>query len=160
LMQPKEKAMDYLDEAVRLAGITLVEEGMQVKDAIKALRDTDYKDPEAQFKMVQLLKGLAVSAKDDETAKEFLSKVSDALTTAAKSVLGESLGITEKSHYGNTGFSHKELYELLAKSMKKGEIEAAIGWYEELKAKKADMHLADNIMMTGGKLPDMVKKMR
>lgn len=82
---------DYLDEAARLAGVPLIEEGMQVKDVIKALRDTDYKDPEAQFKMVQLLKGLAVSAKDDETAKKFLGGVSDALTTAAKKVLGESL---------------------------------------------------------------------
>ena len=53
---------------------------------IKALRDPDYRDKDAFFKMVQLLKGLAVNSEKDETAKKFMSKVSDALTTAAKSV--------------------------------------------------------------------------
>jgi len=58
---------------------------------IKALRDTDYRDKDAFFKMVQLLKGLAVNSEKDETAKKFMSAVSDALTTAAKSVLGEDV---------------------------------------------------------------------
>jgi|GEM_PF-4777178 len=67
----------------------LLDEENKTEGIIKALRDTDYKDADAQFKMVQLLKGLAVAAKDDDTAKKYLSAVSDALTTAAKSVLGE-----------------------------------------------------------------------
>jgi len=64
---------------------------------IKALRDTDYRDKDAFFKMVQLLKGLAVNSEKDETAKKFMSKVSDALTTAAKSVLGEDLDDLEEA---------------------------------------------------------------
>lgn len=60
------------------------------KKAIKALRDTDYKDSESYFKMVQLLKGLAGASKDDEDAKAFLDAVSDAMTDVAKKVLSES----------------------------------------------------------------------
>lgn len=56
------------------------------KKAIKALMDTDYKDSDAHFKMVQLLKGLA-SSKDDQVAKMFLDGVSDALTTVGKTAL-------------------------------------------------------------------------
>jgi hypothetical protein len=55
--------------------------------SIKALRDTDYRDSSAYFRMVQLLKGLAAVAEDDKTANKFLSAVSDALTSAARKVL-------------------------------------------------------------------------
>lgn len=71
---------------------TLIEkknEASETEIAIKALRDTDYRDKDAFFKMVELLKGLAVASEKDEKAKKFLSAVSDALTTAAKSVLSE-----------------------------------------------------------------------
>jgi hypothetical protein len=60
-------------------------------DTIKALRDTDYRDKDAFFKMLQLIKGLASVADKDDNAKKFLSAVSDALTTAAKKVLGEDI---------------------------------------------------------------------
>jgi hypothetical protein len=66
------------------------EEGSS-KKTIKVLADTDYRDKDAFFKMSQLLKGLAAAADEDETAKKYLSKVSDALTSAAKSVLGEDV---------------------------------------------------------------------
>lgn len=80
-----------------LAGIpynpdrVLTEEKDSSGSTIKALRDTDYRDKEAFFKMVQLLKGLAVASEKDEQAKKYLSAVSDALTSAAKKVLGEGL---------------------------------------------------------------------
>lgn len=61
------------------------------ESSIKALRDTDYRDKEAFFKMTQLLKGLAVASEKDEKAKKYMSAVSDALTSAAKKVLGEEL---------------------------------------------------------------------
>jgi len=96
----KEK---MLNEMAHLAGVPMTE-GYEESDisalleaegsegAIKALRDTDYKDGDAHFKMVQLLKGVAVASKDgDEKAKKFMDAVSDALTTAAKKVLGEDV---------------------------------------------------------------------
>ena len=67
------------------------EKPSEVEATIGALRDTDYRDKDAFFKMAELLKGLAVASEEDEKAREFLSAVSDALTTAAKSVLGESI---------------------------------------------------------------------
>jgi hypothetical protein len=65
--------------------------GGNSKATIKTLADTDYRDKDAFFKMVQLLKGLAANADKDETAKKYLSAVSDALTSAAKKVLGEDV---------------------------------------------------------------------
>lgn len=62
--------------------------------AIKALKDTDYKDAEAHFKMVQLLKGLAGASEDDKQAKAFMDAVSDALTTVADKVLKESAPVS------------------------------------------------------------------
>lgn len=58
---------------------------------IKALRDTDYRDKEAFFKLAQLLKGLAAASDSDKKAKEYLSAVSDALTAVAKQVLREGV---------------------------------------------------------------------
>lgn len=51
----------------------------QTQKTIQALRDTDYKDQAAYFKMVQLLKGLASIADTDDVASVYLSNVSDAL---------------------------------------------------------------------------------
>lgn len=68
-------------------GEQVVEQG-DTESSIKALRDTDYRDKEAFFKMVQLLKGLAVASEKDEKAKRYMSAVSDALTGTAKEVLG------------------------------------------------------------------------
>ena len=69
----------------------LLNEESESEKSIGALRDTDYRDKDAFFKMVQLLKGLATTVDEDETAKKFMSAVSDALTTAAKKVLGENV---------------------------------------------------------------------
>jgi len=69
----------------------LLNEESESEKSIGALRDTDYRDKDAFFKMVQLLKGLATTVDEDETAKKFMSAVSDALTTAAKKVLGEGV---------------------------------------------------------------------
>jgi hypothetical protein len=68
-----------------------ISEASDTDDTIKALRDTDYRDKDAFFKMSQLIKGLASVADKDDNAKKFLSAVSDALTTAAKKVLGEDI---------------------------------------------------------------------
>lgn len=57
----------------------------QTEKTILALRDTDYKDQSAYFKMVQLLKGLAAVSDKDELASEYLSLVSDALTDIVES---------------------------------------------------------------------------
>lgn len=65
---------------------TLMEAGSTAA-SIKALRDTDYRDSSAYFKMVQLLKGVAAVAENDKMADKFLSAVSDALTSAARKVL-------------------------------------------------------------------------
>lgn len=65
----------------------LFEASSQTSKTIKTLRDTDYRDQVAFFKMVQLLKGLVAASKEDELAKKFLSEVSDALTMAGKKVL-------------------------------------------------------------------------
>lgn len=62
-----------------------------VEETIAALRDTDYFDQESFFKMVQLLKGIAVASKEDETAEKFMKSVSDAMTIAAKKTLGEDV---------------------------------------------------------------------
>lgn len=82
-------------EFAALAGIPLnedvavLEQAGGSKDAIGTLRDTDYRDQDAFFKMVQLLKWLAAAADEDELARKYLSRVSDALTDAAKDVLGK-----------------------------------------------------------------------
>ena len=65
------------------------------KETIKVLADTDYRDKDSFFKMAQLLKGLAAAADEDKTAKAYLTKVSDALTAAAKGVLGEDSELEE-----------------------------------------------------------------
>jgi hypothetical protein len=91
LEEDESEVGDLLDEV----GEVLDEQEATSKGVIEALRDTDYKDKDAFFKMVQLLKGLAVNADKDEKAKKFLSAVSDALTTAAKKVLGEDVELDE-----------------------------------------------------------------
>lgn len=68
----------------------IVEGESESEGVIKALRDTDYKDSDAYFKMVQLLKGLAVASAEDEKAAAFLRKLSDALTDVAKKVQGKA----------------------------------------------------------------------
>ena len=81
-----------------LAGIpynpdrVLTEEKDSSGSTIKALRDTDYRGKAAFFKMVQLLKGLASVADEDDNARKFMSAVSDALTTVAEDVLGKDMG--------------------------------------------------------------------
>lgn len=65
--------------------------GGKTEATIKELADTDYKDKDAFFKMVQLLKGLAANADKDEMARKFLEKVSDELTDAAEDVMEESV---------------------------------------------------------------------
>jgi hypothetical protein len=77
--EPEDSEDDYVirDEA----------KGGGTSESIKALRDTDYRDSSAYFKMVQLLKGIASVAEDDKMADKFLSAVSDALTSAARKVL-------------------------------------------------------------------------
>ena len=72
----------------RFDGTILDEAGDKSKSAITALKDTDYRDKAAYFKMAQLLIGLAGAAEDSKIAKKFLDGVSDAMTTVAKSVLG------------------------------------------------------------------------
>lgn len=67
----------------------VVREEVSSEDAIMALRDTDYRDQSAYFKMLELLKGIAVASKDDEKAAMFLNKVSDYLTKAAEKVIGD-----------------------------------------------------------------------
>jgi hypothetical protein len=90
-----------MNEMCELAGLTaelteevedLEEQEVGTESTIKALRDTDYRDKEAFFKMTELLKGLAVASEKDDKAKQYLSAVSDALTSAAKKVLGEAAG--------------------------------------------------------------------
>ena len=94
---------DMMDTFAVLAGVPvtegysetsisiLLEEDGGSDSVIKALRDTDYKDSSAHFKMVQLLKGLASASEKDEKAKKFMDAVSDALTSAAKKILGEDV---------------------------------------------------------------------
>jgi len=91
--------MDFMTEICGLAGVPVYEstksvdpvlEGsVDVSTTIKALGDTDYRDKDAFFKMVQLLKGLAAASEKDAKAKAFLGKVSDALTIVAKGVEGD-----------------------------------------------------------------------
>jgi len=88
----EEIASDPLAEARRI-----LDEESKSEDAIKALRDTDYRDKDAFFKLAELIKGLAVASEDDDTAKKFLSAVSDALTTVANKVLGEDVMDEAKS---------------------------------------------------------------
>ena len=98
---------NLMNELCDLAGLPMTEstepdvvvEAEGSAGVIKALRDTDYKDKDAFFKMVQLLKGMAVASEKDEKAKKFMSAVSDALTTAAKKVLGESEELDEGRMY-------------------------------------------------------------
>ena len=81
----------------RLAGMPLLEEDINApliesddtEGTIKALGDTDYRDKNSFFKMVQLLKGLAAVADEDEKAKKYLSMVSDALTDVAGEMVEE-----------------------------------------------------------------------
>lgn len=80
----EEISSDPLVEAQRL-----LDEETKTEDTIKALRDTDYRDKDAFFKMAQLIKGLAVASEEEDLAKKFMSAVSDAMTTAAKKVLGD-----------------------------------------------------------------------
>lgn len=158
-----------INEICELSGIPMEEDdqysdldeedgGRDTDSVIKALRDTDYRDKDAFFKMTQLLKGLAVASEKDEKAKKFMSSVSDALTGAAKKVLGE--GLEEATGKGGvTGYSLKELYEFIFKSLKQNRIDDAISWYNELKSKGGDLHLA-NLIFSTGKLPEAVKKMK
>lgn len=67
----------------------------KTKTTIKTLADTDYKDKDAFFKMVQLLKGLAANADKDEMAAKFLKKVSDELTDAAEDVMEEGVEVDD-----------------------------------------------------------------
>lgn len=83
---------DDLDEISKMLDEEKEEgEASDTENVIRVLSDTDYREKDAYFKMVQLLKGLAVSSEEDEMAKKYLSAVSDALTDAAKSVLGEDV---------------------------------------------------------------------
>lgn len=91
------------------APVQEAEKDSSVDGVIKALRDTDYRNKEAFFKMVQLLKGLAVAAEDNKVAKDFMSAVSDALTTAAKKTLGESVDLDESA------FSKKDVNKIYNK---------------------------------------------
>lgn len=73
-----------MEEILRLSGISEQKDGGGTEGVIKALRDTDYRDKDAFFKLSQLLKGLASVADKDELAKKYLSAVSDALTEVGK----------------------------------------------------------------------------
>lgn len=66
-----------------------ISEGSESEGVIKALSDTDYKDKDAYFKMVQLLKGLAVASAEDKLAEKFMGELSDALTDVAKKIQGD-----------------------------------------------------------------------
>ena len=89
-------------------GNPVLEEDETAK-VIKALRDTDYKDKDAFFKMTQLLKGLAVASEKDDQAKKFMSAVSDALTTAAKKTLGEDVEDLEESRFPKKAVDYNKL---------------------------------------------------
>jgi len=101
---------------------------------IKALRDTDYRDKDSFFKMIQLLKGLAVASENDKTAKAYMDKVSDALTSIG--------GKTESMDLGESKLD-KELEKRLLAYVKKhglktkGEVMSAMikmapKWMEEI----------------------------
>lgn len=89
----------YIEDLRILAGFdyptTLQEDESEVEEAgkvdtmetIKVLADTDYREKDAFFKLVQLLKGLASVSDKDEMAKMYLSKVSDALTDVTKKMM-------------------------------------------------------------------------
>ena len=94
---------------------------------IKALGNTDYRDKDAFFKMTQLLKGLAVASEKDETAKKFMSSVSDALTGIAKKSVGEDVqegGSSEANTVGKAIDVMNEV-ELDTKSMLKSTTDIA-----------------------------------
>ena len=67
----------------------IINEAVDVKKVIKDLGDTEWgKDNDSQMKAVQLLKGLAFS--DDPKSNDFMKQLSDASTSIAKKVVGES----------------------------------------------------------------------
>ena len=93
----REQGMQDMRELAGLPRRDLVEnvtvdqigEQAETESVIKALADTDYRDKDAYFKMVQLLKGLAVASEEDKLADKFMSTVSDAMTDAVKKVLSD-----------------------------------------------------------------------
>jgi len=125
--KPQDESTDAntVDAAASLAEASnLLDEEAKTEGAIKALRDTDYRDQDAFFKMVQLLKGLATVTKEDEQAKKYMAAVSDALTTAAKKVLGEDAdGLDEAKRksqgeiriFSIEGYGQPEKYEYSVK---------------------------------------------
>jgi len=64
----------------------------------------------------------------------------------------------ELDEAGVTGYSIMQLYNILARTVKKGTVKEIEMIHNELKAKGADMHLVDLIIRSGGKLPGRVKK--
>ena len=97
LMEEAPGGSDDESSSVDLDAVEgLLDEAIKSEETIAVLRDTDYREKDAFFKMVELLKGLATVADEDETAKEFLSAVSDALTSAAEKVLGEDREVSEE----------------------------------------------------------------
>ena len=135
-MQKLEESL--MNELCDLAGVPVHEsEIVEVDDTegvIKALRDTDYRDKDSFFKMIQLLKGLAVASENDKTAKAYMDKVSDALTSIG--------GKTESMDLGESKLD-KELEKRLLAYVKKhglktkGEVMSAMikmapKWMEEI----------------------------
>ena len=104
------EALD-MDAAASLAALNdLLAEESETEKTIIALRDTDYRDKDAFFKMTQLLKGLATAVDEDETAKKFMSAVSDALTTAAKGVLGEDVEELDEMEVHHTSVKKGDIF--------------------------------------------------
>lgn len=83
---PLDKVMERAQNTLR----DLLREDEETEEAIQELADTDYKDPDAHFKMVQLLKGVAGASQDgDDMAKKYLDKLSDLLATIGPDDLDE-----------------------------------------------------------------------
>jgi len=99
-----------LTEEAEVVGAPLVE-ASNTDGVIKALGDTDYRDKDAFFKMVQLLKGLAVASEKDPKAKKFMSSVSDALTGIAKKSVSEEA--EELGEATLSGYNDKELLDMM-----------------------------------------------